>query len=218
MRHLTRTLTLVCLVGLVPAGAWGQGPIIGIKGGLNVSTLRIDNPANPDLQIESQTSGVVGAFIYCGGGGWFGLQGEVTYSRNGAKVQDQAGATTLDLDYLRVPILLMASITSLKSPITPMLYAGPQVSFEMRCQIAQDGGEPVSCDSSQLSDSLQTNNVEFGLVFGGGVKAPIGRLAMHIDLRYNLGLSNVNGGTTSSTITVNNRGWSLMFGLGLPFG
>ena len=218
MRYLTLLAVAVCLIGAAPSAAWGQGPTFGIKGGVNGSTLRVDDTTNPNLQVEGRTSAVVGAFVYCGGDSWFALQGEVTYSRNGATVQDQTGATTIDIDYLRVPILVMGRITSPKSPITPILYAGPQVSFQMRCQTTVQGtGQEGGCDR-QAGDPIQTNTVEFGLVFGGGVQSRVKRFLTHADIRYNLGLSNINGGTTSSTVTVNNRGWSLMVGIGLTFG
>lgn len=219
MRYLPRCLLAVCFIALVPASAWGQAACIGVKGGLNVSTLSVDDPANPDLAFDSQTGLVLGAFIQCGTQGWFGLQGEVVYSQNGAKSRGD-DASGIDLNYIRVPILLVGRLASLKGPLYPILYAGPQVAFETSCNVnREEGGQSTStgCDSEALDDPLDTNNVEFGLVFGGGVDVLLGGLKGQLDARYNLGLSNLNGGPDASQVSVKNRGWSITVGLGKLF-
>jgi len=221
MRYLTPILMAICFVGLLPAGAQGQGPTWGLKGGFNVSTLSVNDPANPDLEFDSQTGFLAGAFMQCSGGDWFALQGEVIYSRNGAKVQGEDPAIELDLDYVRVPVLVMARLAFKERTVYPMLYAGPQLAFEARCQVtSEEGGVSASydCDSEELDDPLETNNVEFGFVFGGGLEFLFDRWIMQLDARYNLGLTNLNGGTDASVVSVKNRGWSFSLGLGLSFG
>jgi len=217
MRYLTPFLMAICLVALLPADAWGQHGCIGIKGGLNVSTLSVNDPADPDLAFDSQTGLVLGGFIQCGTQGWFGLQGEVVYSQNGAKVR--GGGSSIDIDYIRVPVLLVGRLASLDGPVHPILYAGAQVAFETSCNVNQEGGQSMSvgCDSEELDDPLDTNNVEFGLVFGGGVDVQFGGLKGQADARYNLGLSNLNGGPNASQVSVKNRGWSITVGLGKLF-
>ena len=103
----------------------------------------------------------------------------------------------------------------------PILYAGPQLAFETKCEVTgEEGGESASfaCDSEELGEPLETNNVEFGLVFGGGFEILLNRLTMQLDARYNLGVTNLNGGTDANTVNVKNGGWSFMVGLGMPFG
>ena len=221
MRYLTSLLAVLCLSALFPGGARGQGFTIGIKGGLNVASLSVDDPADPDFGFDSRTGLVGGAYIQCGGVGWFTLQGELLYSRNGAKVTGADPAYTIDLDYLRVPVLFMARLSSGESPVLPIAYLGPQVSFQTRCQVTEeDGGAPASldCASEEVAEPLITNLVDFGLVFGGGLEVPVGRLMMQLDARYNLGLSNINGGPDATDTSVSNRGWSFTVGLGYPFG
>jgi hypothetical protein len=221
MRYLMPLLTALCLVGLVPAGARGQGPTWGLKGGFNVSTLRVDDPANPDLALDDQTGFLAGAFMQCSGGDWFSLQAEAIYSRNGAKVQGADLVTQISIDYLRVPVYVMARFSFRDSPLYPVVFAGPQLAFEARCKVTtEEGGvsESFDCDSEQLDDPLDTNNVEFGFVFGGGFEYLLNRWILQLDARYNLGLTNVNGGSDASVVSVENRGWSFTFGLGLSFG
>ena len=221
MRHLTALTAAVCLVVLVPTGAGAQCTTIGIKGGLNVSTLSVDDPSDPSLEFDTNTGVLAGAFIQCASGGWFALQGEVNYSQNGAKAQGEDPASELSLDYLRVPVLVMARLGSGERTMTPILYVGPQVAFEIRCQLTgqEDGAsESFDCDSADLDAPLDTNLVEFGLVFGGGLDLRLGGLKMQLDARYNLGLTNLNGGTDASVVSMKNRGWSFTVGLGKPFG
>jgi hypothetical protein len=85
MRYLTALVSAACLVVLVPFEARAQGFTAGVKGGLNVSTLDVDDPANPNGEFDSRTDFLAGIWLQCGGIDWFTLQGEVIYSRNGAK-------------------------------------------------------------------------------------------------------------------------------------
>ena len=138
MRSVTSILAAVCLIGLFPGGALGQGSALGLKGGLNVSSVSVEDPANPDLEFESQTGLVLGAFLECGGESWFALQGEVNYSQNGAKVRGGSAATQLDLDYIRVPVLVMARIGHEDRTLYPLVYAGPQLAFQVSCSVEAD--------------------------------------------------------------------------------
>ena len=217
MRSLACVLAAMCLIGLLPGSSLGQNSALGLKGGLNVSTLSIEDPAQPDLEVESRTGLVLGAFLECGGESWFALQGEVNYSQNGAKVRGGSSASRIDLDYIRVPVLIMARVGRKESTLYPLVYAGPQLAFQVSCGVEADsdgGSQSYDCDSEELEDPLETRNVAFGLVFGGGVEYLFGGFKMELDARYNLGLTNMNGGTDASVASLKNRGWSFTVGLG----
>lgn len=217
MRSLTFILAALCVIGLMPVDALAQGSALGLKGGLNLSSVSVEDPANPDLETESQTGLVLGAFLECGGESWFALQGEVNYSQNGAKVRGGSSVSRIDLDYIRVPVLIMARIGPEDRNLYPLVYAGPQLAFQVSCGVEADsegGLQNYDCDSEELEDPLETRNVEFGLVFGGGVEYLFGSFKMELDARYNLGLTNMNGGTNASVASLKNRGWSFTVGLG----
>jgi len=179
----------------------------------------VDAPEDPDFAFDSQTDFLVGGFAQIGIGSKFALQPEVFYSQNGAKSQSDDPSIKLNLNYVRVPLLLMARLSSRESPMYPILYAGPQVAFETRCQVTgEDDGVSVSfdCDSPELDDALQTKKTDFGLVFGGGFEILYSRLTIQLDARYNLGLTNLNDTEDASEVSVKSRGWSFMLGLGIP--
>ena len=159
----------------------------------------------------------MGAYLQCGGIGRFTLQGELLYSRNGAKLATEQGETEVRLDYVRVPVLFMMRLGRQEPGPHPIVFAGPQLAFQTRCRLA-GGGSTLACRSEELDDPLETNNVEFGLVFGGGVEVPVSALTMQLDARYNLGLTNLNGATDANSVSFKNRGWSFSVGIGRPFG
>ena len=218
MRYLLALLTIACLVALTPADAGAQEITVGGKGGLNISNLSVDDP---DFGFDSQTDFLVGGFVQFGLGEFFAVQPEVFYSQRGAKAQNEDPAIKLNLNYIEVPLLLMARLTSREAPLYPFLYAGPQVSFETRCQVTGelDGvSASFDCDAPELDGGLETAKTDFGLVFGGGLEILYSRLTIQLDARYRLGLTNLNAAEDASEVSVKSRGWSFMLGVGAPIG
>jgi hypothetical protein len=221
MRYLIALLTIACLAGLLPAGAGAQDVTLGVKGGLNISNLSVDAPDDPDFGFDSQTDFLVGGFVQFSLGQFFAVQPEVFYSQRGAKAQNEDPAVKLNLNYIEIPLLLMARLTSREAPMYPFLYAGPQVSFETRCQVTGEAGgvsASFDCDAPELDGGLETVKTDFGLVFGGGFEILYSRLTIQLDARYNLGLTNLNAAEDASEVSVKSRGWSFMLGVGVPVG
>ena len=149
----------------------------------------------------------------------FAFQPEVLYSQRGAKSREDDPATKLDLNYVQIPLLLMARLGSRESPIYPILYAGPQVAFETRCQVTGESegvSLSVGCDDPLLDGELETNQTEYGVVFGGGFEVLYSRLTVQLDVRYQLGLTNLNDAEDASDVSVKSRLWSFMLGFGVP--
>jgi len=221
MRYLMALLTIACLAALAPVGAGAQEITAGGKGGINISNLSVDAPDASDLAFDNQTDFLVGGFVQFGLGEFFAVQPEVFYSQRGAKSKTQDPAVKLNLNYIEIPLLLMARLTSREAPLYPFLYAGPQVSFETRCQVTgeQDGvSASFDCDAPELDGGLETTKTDFGLAFGGGLEILYSRLTVQLDARYRLGLANLNGGDDASEVSVKSKGWSFMLGVGVPIG
>jgi len=221
MRYRTALLAIAGSLALAPAGARAQEITLGAKGGLNISNLSVDAPDDPDFGFDSQTDFLVGGFAQFAFGQHFAVQPEVFYSKKGARSRDEDPATTLNLNYVEIPVLLMTRLASRESPLYPILYAGPSVSFETRCQVTgEEDGVSVSldCDDSLLGGELQTAKTDFGIVFGGGFEILYSRLTVQLDARYNLGLTNLNDAADASEVSVKSRGWSFMLGVGVPIG
>jgi len=221
MRYRTALLAIACSTVLAPAGAGAQEITLGVKGGLNVSNLSVNAPDDPDIGFDSQTDFRVGAFAQFTIGKIFAIQPEFFYSQEGAKLQDTDPAVKLNLNYFEIPLLLMARLASRESPIYPILYTGPSVAFQSRCQVTgQEGGVSVSfdCDDPLLEGGLETEKTDFGVVFGGGFEILYSKLTIQHDARYNLGLTNLNASEDAAEVSVKSRGWAFMLGLGVPLG
>jgi len=222
LSHIRVVLAAVaCAIALTSVELDAQLVTVGAKGGFNVSNLSVNDPADPDFGFDSQTDFLIGLFGQLTVGRIFTVQPEVYYSKQGARTRGQDPEITLNLNYIELPLLLMARLTSRESPIYPILYTGPKVSFETRCQATatEDGLElSVGCDDPLLDDELRTKNTDFGLVFGGGLEVLYSRLTVQLDARYNLGLTNLNDSDNRDEVSVKSRGWSFLLGFGVPIG
>ena len=221
MRYRTALLAIACSIALAPAGAGAQEITLGVKGGLNVSNLSVSDPDDSEAGFDSQTDFRVGAFAQFALGRVFAIQPELFYSQEGAKSRDSDPAVKLNLNYFEIPLLLMARLASRESPMYPILYAGPSVAFQSRCQVTgeQDGASvSFDCDDPLFEGEVQTKKTDFGLVFGGGFEILYARLTIQLDARYNLGLTNLNDSENSDEVSVRSRGWAFTLGLGVPIG
>ena len=120
------------------------------------------------------------------------------------------GNLSLNLAYLEVPLLVMARIPAGDSPIWPILYVGPVISFEVDCKL-KSTNLSVDCDAGG-NPASRTDGTDFGATFGLGFEFFFGSVRSQLDARYTLGLNDINA--TDTGPTVKNRGWTFLFGLG----
>ena len=72
------------------------------------------------------------------------------------------------LDYLEVPLLFGMEFLLRDFPITPRLYAGPTMNFELSCDLeATIDGADVSVKCSDEEAGIKTKSPDIGVVFGG---------------------------------------------------
>ncbi|MEQ6119225.1 porin family protein [Reichenbachiella sp. MALMAid0571] len=162
-------LAALCL--LVVFGSSAQGIGVGIKGGLNMSTLSdIENNA-------TKTGFHFGAYARIKLGG-IGLQPEAYYSAQGSKIDAGTIKESIDTKYLNIPVLLRFN------PV-PVLnfHLGPQFGVLM-------GAEDADGD---IKDQLKSSDLS--AVVGAGIDLPFG---LNFTLRYVKGLSKVNDAGTDS--------------------
>jgi hypothetical protein len=194
-----------------PASASAQA-VIGLKGGIGISDLSVEN----DDSFDSRTAFIGGGFATIGLGETFFLQPEVLYALKGASSDFEGVEATIALDYIEIPLLVGAQFGLGGSSVVPRVFAGPAVAFETGCKISgEDGFVSVELDCDEAE--IQTKSVDFGLVFGAGLAIPLGGFELIIDGRYDLGLTNVNDSEFDDE-SVKNRAWQFMAGVGFPVG
>ncbi|MCW3093449.1 MAG: hypothetical protein JWP81_4518 [Ferruginibacter sp.] len=187
--NLCLALAAILIGGTVSAQHSGQKVAIGIKGGVNLTTIHNDN----DVKYDAKVGWNAGLLAHIHLVPRLALQPEIVYSAQGAKYANtETINTNINLGYINVPVLVQYMFDN-----GFRLEAGPQVGFLVNAK--SKTGTATAVD---IKDNLK--GADFGLV--GGVSYVHPPSGFGVDLRYNLGLSNINEtGTVKST----NRGGQL---------
>jgi len=160
----------------------------GIKGGLNLSNLYIDevDDENPRVGFHA---GLFGQFELADA---FAIQPEILFSTKGAKadydIAGFEGESKLNLNYIDVPVMAVFKIGDAFE-----IHAGPYVGFLLNAKFSTEGdlGNGVEeLDKDHLSET------DFGL--SGG--AAFGTESVKVGLRYNYGLVEIADSDIASTL------------------
>ena len=166
------------------------GTAFGIKGGVSLSHV------NAQLFDTSNRTGFVGgAYATFDLSPMIGVQPELLYVRKGATLFSSnvtlGGFTfgrvgsTLDVDYVEIPVLLRLSATG-AGPVDLRLLAGPVASLKVSEKVSTTGLIGVSLSSDEVKTS------DFGLAVGGAAAVRNGNIKVVGEGRYTFGLSNIS--------------------------
>ena len=145
---------------------------LGIKGGLNLYKISIDDSDKTDMKPGMH----IGLLSHIHVTENFALQPEIYYSAQGAKSEFDGDERTTNLNYVNVPLLFQYMFDN-----GFRLQAGPQLGILTAAKFKEGG------NSTDVKGSF--NSLEFGIPLGVGYVSPSG---FGIDARYNLGLSNIS--------------------------
>jgi len=179
----------------VPAQERGSS-CIGVKGGLNYMKVRGD-----DVEGVSYLTGYAfGIFYRYQVAERFAVAPEVLYSLKGTKEEDSGNK--YELSYVEIPFLLRLTFPT-SSIATPAVYAGPYAGFLMSAEY----------DGIDVKDT--TSGTDYGLVFGAGAAVALGGggMTLDLDVRYTLGLADLND-DPEITEEVLNTGFQFLAGFG----
>ncbi|WP_396188948.1 porin family protein [Flavobacterium sp.] len=182
-------MTAIAVFALINSNA--QDVKFGVKTGLNLSTFSGD-VAN----VDSKFGFILGGFAEIKLSEKFAFQPELLFSTQGAKSSESYAEIgysekmeyNLKANYLNIPLMAKYYANSKLS-----IQVGPQIGFLMSSKTKVDytiNDAGVIDSGSQTVDTKSSyNSIDFGLNIGAGydITENIG-----LDLRYNLGLSNVN--------------------------
>lgn len=210
-RHLSRCIGLCVLAAVAPLAARGAGVDAGVKGGLNVSDLNIENTT--DLE-DSRSGMAAGAWVGLPVTNMFSIQPEALFMMKGDQGRDVVDGTevtvTAKLDYVQVPVLAKLALAP-DAAVRPTLFAGPTVGINTRSKLSAKGETPDASAEVEVDIKDDTKPVEMGVVFGGGLDFPFGDSpqSFGVEARYDLGLTNVDD-TASSTDETRTRTFSIL--------
>ena len=176
MKKLTLFLTLVLTGCLVSAQSWSDKFQLGLKGGLNFSTVAGDNYESPD----GRTSFYVGAQAEAPISDVLSLQPEVFYSRQGFDMAGTAGvpSTQFELDYIQVPLIFKIYLIEGLN-----IQAGPQFGFKVH--------EAVDFSPASGTNSFETDAIkDFDMQMTAGLEYKL-LAALFVQARYTYGFSEV---------------------------
>lgn len=177
-------------------GAENSG--FGIKGGVNFNAIQGDGTKKVYNDLKGLTQYHAGIYAQIGISNWFSIQPEALYQRkgfSGAEIltlrnQDNTadststeGKTTVKLNYVSVPLLLVFNVFE-----NVAIQVGPQVSYLFNLR---NGSKAVS------SATYKYNSVDVGVV--GGVEAKLEFL--RLGARYDYSVTDLRKG---GTFTINN--------------
>lgn len=206
MRKSMVMLTALFAVGFAGAQeAAAQQNMVGLKGGFVAAELT----GNLEDGLASRTGFGLGAFLQVMVGPNWSIQPEALYLAKGAS--EDEGDGEVKVNYLQIPMLVQYHLPT--PGVSPRLFAGPSVAFEIGCDV-EEGGVSVECGELDIN----TKSADFGLVFGAGVDIPAGGVVLTLDGRYDMGVTNVSDEPEEADVEIKNRAWEFFAGVGFPFG
>jgi len=200
---ITRTLfaaaALVTTAGtpLAAQSAWGGE--VGLKGGLSFGN--ISNKGVLPGSLKTRT-GIAGGLYFGYSAPVVGFGVEALYAQRGLSSDESLAVSETRLDYIDVPAYLKINIPT--SGFRPFVYAGPQISFEVRCKTAS---------GAECADPSTRKSTDYAGVIGAGLR--LGKTtAVTIEGRYVYGLQDLKLSTVTSSDSYKHRTFMILVGIG----
>src|SRR5574341_1575477 len=179
------TFLIAALLGLVLSTSARAQHRIGVIGGLNI--------ANVDAEFDDATMDVSNKTVF-GFGGVVDLRLNENFSLYMQPMYQQKGAlvtqlnTNLDFPFkfafLELPVFLKAEFGS---TARPYLMAGPTIGYLLSADTEVEySGLTFKGDLKEVTEDL-----DFGLGFGAGLRYPLSTVSIFVEGRYILGLLNM---------------------------
>jgi hypothetical protein len=193
MNRWPASLAAVALLAAVPLEpAQAQ---VGIKGG--VSHGNISNSGALPGDLGSRTGFTVGLSVASAPTSVVGLGLEGMYTQRGAN--SAGNASSFELDYVDVPLYLRLAVPS--PGLQPFVYAGPQVSFEVRCRTGV----------AECEDDSDRPSITYAGVIGAGLR--LGEASgLSVEGRYVYGLRDLDLGTVTDEQSYKHRSFQFLLG------
>lgn len=173
--------------------AGGMEHAFGVKGGLNYSTLYVEEAKD----VNARTGFHVGLFGRVAPTGGLGFQVEALYDQKGVTVKKAVGTidqeTTFKFDYIDVPLLIIIPLGEV-AELQGGAYLGGMVVSER----STDGD--LGSGSSDPSDA-KFNMFDYGLVGGFGINLGMAQ----VGVRYNHGLNDIATDDVSRNVLGNSK-------------
>lgn len=189
------TRTLACFIATVLGAATvasAQGGVA-LKGGFSYGNVSNRGVLPGNLK---ERTGFAAGVSFGTGRNMLGFGLEALYAQRG--VANSGTPDERKLDYIDVPVFVRALFPT--PGIAPFAYAGPQVSFELRCR----AGGTECPDTDRPSTS-------YAAVIGGGARLGAAS-ALTVEGRYVYGLTDLKLNTVTSSDSYKTRSFLILLG------
>ncbi|PTT00030.1 hypothetical protein DBR27_13070, partial [Flavobacterium sp. HMWF030] len=160
---------------------------LGIKAGLNISSLTFDES---ELSSSSKTGFTAGVMVEIPLAKNFSLQPELLYSQQGTKTsffdQDVTNSNfkgTIELNYLNIPLMLKYYVIKGLS-----IQAGPQIGLLLKANSKYQDNFLGYENQESFNLKKYSNGIDTSINFGLGYQF---KDKFYTDFRYNISYSNV---------------------------
>jgi hypothetical protein len=190
MKKVLSNLSLVMCAGMlsmiITTAEAQQSPRVGIKGGLNLSNLYVNDVDDENARIGWH-AGFYGQLFSSEA---FAIQPEVNFSTKGTGVTygsigngnvNVEYETKFILNYIDIPVLAVFKLGRAAE-----IHAGPYWSYLVSAQVKNNDGDPSN--EFDTADRKNFDNWDYGLV--GGIGFNLGKGAQ-LGVRYNYGLNEI---------------------------
>ena len=176
MNSLKKQVLVITLSLIVSLGAFAQKVHFGVKAGANFAVQsEIADYANNN---NIRTGLTVGAFGNYTLNDKISFQAELNYDQKGGKTDE----ATLKYDYFSVPVLFKYSLgKSDKTALQFNVNLGPYAAYLLQSE--------VEIEDQTIDMKDQTEDFELGGILGFGMKYPVGKQNLVLDLRMGLGFT-----------------------------
>lgn len=197
------------------------------KAGVSLSKVHLSDDLKSDGEdIKSKIGFVLGVAVEIPLiGEKVSLQPEILFQQNGAKSEykevNYSEETSVTTNYISVPVLAMVNFGKFFAEVGPSFGFGIGGKYKYTANEAGNvfeqsgkikfGKEP---DNTSSDDSYIDNAFDLGLQIGAGMKISV----IVIDLRYGLGLSNMNDVPDGYTDDYKSKNNSWQLTVGIPLG
>ena len=191
---------------------------LGLRGGLNLSTVSASPAPSPPEEISSKTGFHAGVVVALDLHEYFGIEIDGLYTQQGfTDTELEPGVDgKLHGAYIQVPIMAKGRYP-VGSSVAIRIMGGPAIEFEVGCTISLTAGEiegSLDCDHPLL-DAADRKKTLWSLMFGGGLGINAGPATVFLDVLYDLGLTNLVENPAPDE-SVKSRTWMFSAGFSYP--
>ena len=195
---------IVLAIAIQPIFAQDDAMQFGVKAGLNLANISFD-PEIEGLSFDAATKFGVGGIILYPLSEVLDLQVEAMYLLKGSKskIEGFDDDFEFNLAYLSVPVMGRYNLGS--GDTSPYIAVGPEFGFLLSAK-SKFGDE-----EEDLKDT--TKSIDLGLNIGAGVSMDMGTMPVFAEVRYSLGLSDINDDPDDPDTSIKTTGIQLFVGM-----